>query len=52
MTPVSVAGVLTLAEPLTATLLGVAFFGDRLGLTGGAGAALLLLAVLALTVRR
>jgi len=39
-------------EPLTATLLGVLFFGDRLGLGGAAGAALLLSAVLGLTTRR
>jgi drug/metabolite transporter, DME family len=51
-TPVTVSGVLTLAEPLTATLLGVLFFGDRLGLSGTVGAALLLSAVLGLTTRR
>jgi DME family drug/metabolite transporter len=51
-TPVTAAGVLTLAEPLTATLLGVLFFGDRLGAAGAAGAALLLSAVLGLTLRR
>jgi DME family drug/metabolite transporter len=51
-TSVTVSGVLTLVEPLTATLLGVLFFGDRLGLSGGVGAALLLSAVLALTIRR
>jgi DME family drug/metabolite transporter len=37
----SVAGVVTLAEPLTATLLGVALFGERLGATGVLGALLL-----------
>jgi DME family drug/metabolite transporter len=51
-TPVTVSGVLTLAEPLTATLLGVFFFGDRLGLGGALGAGLLLSAVLGLTIRR
>ena len=51
-TPVTVSGVLTLAEPLTATLLGVFFFGDRLGFSGGLGAGLLLAAVLGLTIRR
>ena len=51
-TPVTVSGVLTLLEPLTATLLGVGFFGDRLGPAGGAGAAILVAAVLALTIRR
>ncbi|MBI3456268.1 MAG: EamA family transporter [Candidatus Rokubacteria bacterium] len=50
-TPVAVSGVLTLMEPLTATLLGVAFFGDRLGVIGGLGAALLLGAVALLTLR-
>jgi DME family drug/metabolite transporter len=44
-TPVAVSGILSLIEPLTATLLGVAFFGDRLGATGAAGATLLLGAV-------
>ncbi len=51
-TRVTVSGVLTLVEPLTATLLGVLFFGDRLGPGGAAGAALLLSAVLGLTTRR
>jgi DME family drug/metabolite transporter len=51
-TSVTVAGVLTLVEPLTATLLGVLFFGDRLGLAGAVGAALLVSAVLWLTTRR
>jgi DME family drug/metabolite transporter len=36
------AGVAALLEPLTATLLGVAVFGERLGLGGWLGAALLL----------
>jgi DME family drug/metabolite transporter len=51
-TSVVVSGVLTLAEPLTATLLGVLFFGDRLGPIGTLGAGLLLGAVLWLTLRR
>lgn len=51
-TRVTVSGVLTLLEPLTATLLGVLFFGDRLGQVGAVGAALLLVAVLGLTSRR
>jgi DME family drug/metabolite transporter len=50
--PVVVSGVLTLVEPLTATLLGVLFFGDRLGPVGTLGAALLLSAVAGLTLRR
>jgi drug/metabolite transporter (DMT)-like permease len=49
---VTVSGVLTLVEPLTATTLGVLFFGDRLGLIGGVGATLLISAVLSLTTRR
>jgi DME family drug/metabolite transporter len=49
-TPVAVSGVLTLLEPLTATLLGVAFFGDRLGAMGTAGALLLLGAVVTLAL--
>ena len=51
-TRVTVSGVLTLMEPLTATLLGVLFFGDRLGLGGAVGAMLLVAAVLGLTTRR
>jgi DME family drug/metabolite transporter len=51
-TPVTVAAVLTLVEPLTATLLGVLAFGDRLGTAGALGAGLLLAAVAVLTVRR
>jgi DME family drug/metabolite transporter len=51
-TPVTLAGVLTLVEPLTATLLGVLFFRDRLGVAGAAGATLLVSAVLWLTTRR
>ncbi len=50
-TPVAVSGVLSLVEPLTATLIGVAFFGDRLGVPGTAGALLLLGAVGVLTLR-
>jgi DME family drug/metabolite transporter len=52
--PASVAGIVTLVEPLTATLLGVLVFGERLGLAGSAGAALLLaaLALLATPARR
>lgn len=51
-TPVVVSAVLTLVEPLTATLLGVLFFGDRLGSVGTLGAALLFSAVVGLTLRR
>lgn len=50
-TRVTVSGVLTLVEPLTATFLGGLFFGDRLGLGGAVGVVLLLRAVLALTIR-
>jgi drug/metabolite transporter, DME family len=39
--PASVAGITTLLEPLTATTLGVAFFGERLGAAGVVGALLL-----------
>ena len=47
--PASVAGVTTLLEPLTATVLAVALFGERLGVVGGLGA-LLLVAALGLLV--
>jgi DME family drug/metabolite transporter len=46
-TPASVAGIVTLLEPLTATLLGVLVFGERLGTAGTVGA-LLMFAALAL----
>jgi DME family drug/metabolite transporter len=48
--PASVAGVTTLLEPLTATVLGVALFGERLGATGAVGAVLLVVALGLLTV--
>ncbi|MBI2529326.1 MAG: DMT family transporter [Candidatus Rokubacteria bacterium] len=52
--PATAAGIATLLEPLTAAALGVLWFGERLGLAGSAGAALLLaaLALLALAPRR
>jgi DME family drug/metabolite transporter len=40
-----VAGIVSLFEPLTATLLGALLFGERLGPTGIAGALLLFAAV-------
>lgn len=43
--PASVAGIVSLLEPLTATLLGVLVFGERLGAAGAVGAVLLLSAV-------
>lgn len=48
------AGLLSLLEPLTATLLGVLVFGERLGAAGTAGALLILgaLALLARSPRR
>jgi DME family drug/metabolite transporter len=49
--PASVAGVAALVEPLTATLLGVLVFGERLGAAGVAGAGLLF-AALGLLVSR
>jgi drug/metabolite transporter, DME family len=45
LVPASVAGIVTLAEPLTATLLGVLAFGEHLGLGGVVGGALLLAAL-------
>jgi DME family drug/metabolite transporter len=50
--PASTAGVTTLLEPLTATILGVALFGERLGAAGGVGAVLLLSALGLLIVDR
>lgn len=49
--PASVAGVVTLLEPLTATLLGVLIFGERLGVAGILGALLLFSALGLLTGR-
>jgi DME family drug/metabolite transporter len=43
--PASVAGIASLMEPLTATLLGVGLFGERLGAAGAAGALLLFVAM-------
>ena len=43
--PASAAGVASLAEPLTATLLGVVLFGERLGTAGVIGAVLLFTAL-------
>jgi DME family drug/metabolite transporter len=48
--PASVAGVVSLMEPLTATLLGVCLFGEQLGGAGALGA-VLLFAALALLAR-
>jgi drug/metabolite transporter, DME family len=50
--PASVAGVASLLEPLTATLLGVLAFGERLGAAGAVGAALLLAALGLLVTRK
>jgi DME family drug/metabolite transporter len=50
--PASVAGVATLLEPLTATILGVALFGEMLGAGGWLGALLLLTALGLLIVYR
>src|SRR5206468_350695 len=52
--PASAAGVASLLEPLTATLLGVILFGERLGVAGWAVAVLLLgaLVLLVLAERR
>lgn len=47
--PASVAGIVTLLEPLTATLLGVLIFGERLG-PGGILGALLLFSALSLLI--
>jgi DME family drug/metabolite transporter len=51
-TSAQVAGVLTLLEPLTATVLAVAFLGESLTLAGWFGALLLLVAIAVLYVRR
>jgi DME family drug/metabolite transporter len=52
--PATVAGIVSLLEPLTATVLGVAAFGEPLGAPGFAGAILLLtsLALLVATNRK
>ncbi|MGH7375678.1 MAG: EamA family transporter [Candidatus Rokuibacteriota bacterium] len=47
--PATVAGIVSLLEPLTATTLGLLVFGERLGAIGTAGALLLLAALTLLT---
>lgn len=49
-TPATVASVLTLVEPLTATVLAVILFGERLGALGLLGGVLLLGAILVLAL--
>jgi DME family drug/metabolite transporter len=49
-TPATVASVLTLVEPLTATILAAALFGERLGPLGLLGGALLVGAILTLAL--
>jgi DME family drug/metabolite transporter len=49
--PASMAGVASLLEPLTATLLGVGLFGERLGAAGVVGAVLLFVALALLLTR-
>jgi DME family drug/metabolite transporter len=51
-TPPEVAGVLTLLEPLTATVLAAVVLGETLSVAGWCGAAMLLIAIAALYVRR
>jgi DME family drug/metabolite transporter len=50
--PATAAGIVSLLEPLTATALGLLVFGERLGPLGVAGAALLLAALVLLTLAR
>lgn len=50
--PATVAGIVSLLEPLTATTLGLLVFGERLGAVGAAGALLLLAALALLTLAR
>jgi DME family drug/metabolite transporter len=49
-TPATVASVLTLVEPFTATILAAVLFGERLGALGLLGGALLLGAILVLAL--
>jgi len=48
--PAAAAGIAALLEPLTATLLGIAVFGERLGPGGSLGALLLLAALVLLAL--
>jgi DME family drug/metabolite transporter len=50
--PATMAGIVTLLEPLTATALGVLVFGESLGAVGALGAMLLLAAVALLAMTR
>lgn len=47
-TPATVASIVTLLEPLTATTLGIVLFDEHLGLLGGLGAAILISAIVVL----
>jgi DME family drug/metabolite transporter len=49
-TTATAASIVTLLEPFTATLLGVLLFGERLGVIGGVGAAVLLAAIVTLAL--
>jgi DME family drug/metabolite transporter len=48
--PVAMAGTLTLAEPLTAGMLGVLVLGEHLTLTAGLGIGLILVGLVVLSV--
>jgi DME family drug/metabolite transporter len=50
--PATVAGIVSLLEPLTATALGLLVFGEHLGTLGAAGALLLLASLALLTLAR
>ena len=50
-TPATAASIVTLLEPLTATLLAWLLFGERLGAAGLAGGALLVLAIVLLSLK-
>jgi DME family drug/metabolite transporter len=50
--PATAAGIVSLLEPLTATLLGLVAFGESLGAPGSAGAALLLASLVLLARTR
>jgi drug/metabolite transporter, DME family len=50
--PVAMAGTLTLAEPLTAGMLGVLVLGERLTLTAGLGIGLILVGLVVLSMRK
>ena len=50
--PAGKASILACVEPLTATIIGISFYGDKLGLSSGLGIVLIIGAVTALSIQK